>query len=41
MSMIYPEDRGMSYSVRLGNEAGRIIAEKLKKQGSQQEEIKR
>lgn len=25
MSMIYPEDRGMSYSVRLGNEAAEII----------------
>ncbi|HDQ25820.1 MAG TPA: NAD(P)/FAD-dependent oxidoreductase [bacterium] len=27
MSMIYPEDRGMSYSVRLGNEASKIIME--------------
>jgi len=26
MSMIYPEDRGMSYSVRLGNEAAKIIS---------------
>ncbi len=32
MSMIYPEDRGMSYSVRLGNEVSAIISGDLKPQ---------
>jgi len=30
MTQVYPEDRGMSYSVKLGNEVSAIMAEDYK-----------